>query len=88
MLNPTNFMVKYIHCQNQSKNPSIIFLTIFRSIDRYQITDIYLVLYSTNNFFKKLLKKTEEFFLTIVFHFTVLILKDKYSSTHAKEILA
>lgn len=87
MLNPTNYMVKYIrHCL-QTKNPCILFLKLRKNVDIYLI-DRYLELNRSNNFFKKLLKNTEVFFLTEIFYFTVLIHRNKYSITHAKGNLA
>lgn len=80
-------MVKFIHQKFRSKNPCIIFLNYRKSID-IDLIDLYLELNSTNNFFKKLLKNTEVFFLTIVYYFTVLIHWYKYSITHAKGNLA
>ena len=41
-----------------------------------------------NNFFRKLFKNTEVFFLKLDFYFTVLIHRYKYSITHAKGNLA
>lgn len=80
-------MVKYIHQGFQFKNPCIIFLNYRKSID-IDLIDIYLELNSTNNFFKKLLKNTEVFFLTITYFSTVEICLYRHSSTHAKGNLA
>ena len=80
-------MVKYIHRNFRTKNPCILFLTDKNSVDIYLI-DIYLELIRSNNFFKKLFKNTEVFFLTIAFYSTLVQCKNSYSITHAKGILA
>lgn len=87
MLNPTTCMVKYIHRYLQTKNPCIILFNYRKGIDIYLI-DIYLELISSNNFFRKLFKNIEVFFLTIAFYSTLDLCLYRSSSTHAKEILA
>ena len=81
MPNPTSCMVKYIH-HYQTKKPCIL-------VFKYRIDlDIYLELISSNNFFRKLFKNTEVFFLRIAFYSTLDLCLYRSSSTHAKEILA
>ena len=79
-------MVKYNHHYLKTKNPCILYLSNKNYIDIYLI-DKYLELISPNNFFKKLFKNTEVFFLTIAYYSTVDLFRYRYSSTHAKEIL-
>ena len=81
-------MVKYIHRYLQTKNPCILFLNYKKNIDRYVNIDNYRSGNLSNNFFKKLFKNTEVFFLTIAYYSTLDLCRYRSSSTHAKEILA
>lgn len=92
MLNLTSCMVKYIYRYLQTKNSCILFIKNRINIDIY-IIDIYLIdryleLISSNNFFMKLFKNTEVFFLMIAYYSTLDLCLYRSRITHAKEILA
>ena len=88
MLNPTTCMVKYVHSYLQTKNPCILFLKYTKYIDKYVNIDNYRSGNLSNNFFRKLFKNKEVFFFTIAYYSTLDLCLYRFSSTHAKEILA